>query len=565
MDANANFANPDILVLTRMLERANQIASTTNLETMLAQMLALSIEISGAQAGICYLIGQEAPLVARAAQGLASGKAVLGSRLVREELLACQCMLTGKSVSRELHQPEMELWLDMQYLHGMELKNTLVIPIPRQVYPTGVVQLFNVDIRFREILQMLYDRLATEIQKLLLLDTSEERTRRLQSMIGFWGRIDSSTDPRQILETLIEDASKLLNAEVSSLFLTDEISGEIVLQVSSCERHRKQEPLRVPKSHGIIGHVIDTGETMIVNDIKRELRHYKDVDFTTGFTTHSMVAVPLYSRPIHLANGHRIATERIIGGLEAVNKLNGEFDAVDLSLLETLANQAATILQISNLYKEADELFVDAIQALTAAIDAKDPYTRGHSQRVSDISVAIANEMGMDRDSIHHVRIGSMLHDVGKIGVSDTILLKPGSLTSEEYREVKQHPLVGERMLRRVRTLSSELAAVTEHHERLDGSGYPHGLKGTEISIIGRIVAVADAFDAMTSNRPYRAALSFEEAILRLVNASEQFDRRCVNALISVYQMPSLQELLETNRQSLTEKITLPRPRLTAD
>lgn len=565
MDANAHFGHPDILMLTRMLERANQIASTTNLDTMLAQMLALSIEISGAQAGICYLIAQEAPLVARAAQGLPSGRAVIGSRLVREDLLACQCMLTGKSVSRELRQPEMELWLDMQYLYGMELKNTLVIPIPRQVYPTGVVQLFNVDLRFREILQMLYDRLATDIQKLLLLDTSEERTRRLQSMIGFWGRIDSSTDPHQILETLIEDASKLLNAEVSSLFLTDDITQENTLVVSSCERHRKQEPLRIPKSQGIIGHVIDTGEAVIVNDTKRDLRHYRDVDIATGFNTHSLVAVPLLSRPIHLANGHRVASERIIGGLEAVNKLNGEFDAVDLSLLESLANQAATVLQISNLYKEADELFVDAVQALTAAIDAKDPYTRGHSQRVSDISVAIANEMGMDRDSIHHIRIGSMLHDVGKIGVSDAILLKPGSLTQEEYTEVKQHPLVGERMLRRVRTLRSELAAITEHHERLDGSGYPRGLKGDEISIIGRIVAVADAFDAMTSNRPYRAALSFEEAVLRLLGARDQYDQRCVNALIAVYQMPSLQELLEINRSAQSDKISLPRPRLTAD
>ncbi len=537
--------NQDLLAITRMLDRANQIASATQLETMLGQMLALSIEVAGAQGGICYLMGQDAPMVARAAQGLPSGKQVIGTRFEDENQLALQCVWTGRAMSLEFGALPGDEALNMPALRGLTLNNTLLVPIPRKTYPQGVLQLFNLNLNSKDMIQMLCDRMASDIQKLLILQISEERTRRLQSMVGFLGRIDSSLEPRQILETLIEDAGRLLNAEVSSLFLMDETTNDIVLQISSREDHLREEPLRVPRGKGIIGYVVETGETVLVNNTSSDQRHYKHLDALTDLNTRSLVAVPLCSRPIQLAHGRRLSGERIIGGLEAVNKIGGEFDAVDLSLLETFANQAATVLQIANLYRESDELFLDAIRALTAAIDAKDPYTKGHSQRVSDISVAIANELGLDAESIHRVRIGSMLHDVGKIGISDGILLKPGSLTPDEYTAMKEHPLVGERMLRGVRTLRSELAAVSEHHERLDGSGYPRGLHGEEISMIGRIVAVADAFDAMTSTRPYREAMSFDEAIRQLLSAGDKFDSRCVQSLIHVYENPSFQALFQ--------------------
>jgi HD-GYP domain-containing protein (c-di-GMP phosphodiesterase class II) len=536
----------DFLAISRLLERANAIANTTQLDSMLVQMLALSMDVSHAKAGICYLMGQDAPLVARASLGLPSGRLTPGTRLMNENSLACQCLLTGRAVARDLWGPDLTNMVDLNLLRGMTLRNTLVLPIPRQVYPMGVLQLFNLDVASKDLLQVLCDRMATDIQKLLLLQSSEERTRRLQSMVGFLGRIDPSLEPKQILDTIIEDASKVLNAEVSSLFLAEDETSDLVLQSSSREDHLRQEPLRVPRGQGIIGYVVQTGETVLVKDTARDTRHYKGLDSATDFSTHSLVAVPLYRRSIHLANGRTLSSERIIGGIEAINKINGEFDAVDLSLLESFANQAATVLQIANLYKEADELFLDAIRALTAAIDAKDPYTKGHSQRVSDISVAIATDMAMDKDFVHRIRIGSMLHDVGKIGISDRILRKPGGLTPEEYDEMKKHPLVGEQMLCRVRTLRSELAAVSEHHERLDGTGYPRGLRGEQISMIGRIVAVADAFDAMTSNRPYREAMSFEEAIRRLVaRAGTKFDRRVIESLIRIYQNTTLQAFFE--------------------
>jgi HD-GYP domain-containing protein (c-di-GMP phosphodiesterase class II) len=557
MEENNDQGHQDFTHLSRLLERTNAVANTTQLDSMLVQMLSLCMDVSHAGGGICYLAGESTPLVARAALGLPSARLIPGTTLNGESYLACQCFLTGFPIERELWGTDVNALVDLNMLRGFTLHNTLVIPIPKKIYPDGVLQLFNLDTKTKDLVQLICDRMATEIQKLLMLQVNEERTRRLQSMVGFLGRLDPSLAPDQILSTIIEDASKVLNAEMSSLFLEEESGENLVLQISSRTEHLGGKQYRVPVGQGIIGYVVQTGETVLVRDTSHDDRHYKGLDNATHFKTRSLVAVPLIRRPIHLSNGRTISSERIIGGIEAINKIGGEFDAVDLSLLESFANQAATVLQISNLYHEADELFLDAVRALTAAIDAKDPYTKGHSQRVSDLSVAIANEMGMDTAFIHHIRIGSMLHDVGKIGISDRILRKPDGLTPDEYEEMKQHPLVGERMLHRVRTLSSELAAISEHHERLDGSGYPRGLKGNDISIIGRIVAVADAFDAMTSDRPYRKALSSEVAFKRLfAKADAKFDRSVIVALVKVYDSKSVEELFGpiTHGKSETEQ-----------
>jgi HD-GYP domain-containing protein (c-di-GMP phosphodiesterase class II) len=140
-----------------------------------------------------------------------------------------------------------------------------------------------------------------------------------------------------------------------------------------------------------------------------------------------------------------------------LNKIHGAFNEEDAELLTILANQAATVLEIAGLYADARELFLDVIQVVTAAIDAKDPYTEGHSQRVSDFSVQIAREMGLPSDIVNHLRIGSLLHDVGKIGISDAILGKPARLTDEEYAQMKQHPAIGEKIMQEVRMLQAEL------------------------------------------------------------------------------------------------------------
>jgi putative nucleotidyltransferase with HDIG domain len=217
------------------------------------------------------------------------------------------------------------------------------------------------------------------------------------------------------------------------------------------------------------------------------------------------------------------------------NKHNESFIEEDAQLMQILANQASTFLQVADMYESAGELFLGIIKALAAAIDAKDPYTQGHSQRVSDYSVLISQELGLDESLVSDIRIGSLLHDIGKIGIPDSILLKEGSLTAEEYAIIQGHPTTGVNILSQVQLFIPMLPAIAEHHERLDGSGYPYRMTDRQISLVGRIVAVADVFDAMTSRRPYRPALSVPDVLSYLQEyANSLFDAACVDALVNI-------------------------------
>jgi HD-GYP domain-containing protein (c-di-GMP phosphodiesterase class II) len=171
---------------------------------------------------------------------------------------------------------------------------------------------------------------------------------------------------------------------------------------------------------------------------------------------------------------------------------------------------------ITDLQRAADanrELFIGTVKALAAAIDGKDPYTRGHSERVSRISVAIAQRLGMPDEEIENIRVSALLHDVGKIGIDDNILKKPSALTPEEFEIMKQHPQKGFKIMSQIPAMKEFLPGMYMHHEMVDGNGYPQGLKGDEIPMQARIVAVADTFDAMTTDRPYQKAMKFEDAL----------------------------------------------------
>jgi HD-GYP domain-containing protein (c-di-GMP phosphodiesterase class II) len=178
------------------------------------------------------------------------------------------------------------------------------------------------------------------------------------------------------------------------------------------------------------------------------------------------------------------------------------------------------------------ELFMGAIRMLANAIDEKDPYTRGHSERVAFYSMLMARHLGMPPSEVERVHLSGIIHDVGKIGIEDRILRKPAALTDEEYEIMKQHPRKGEHILDAVPLLKEMAGAGLMHHENWDGSGYPDGKKGEEIPLLGRIVSVADAFDAMTTDRPYSKAMTFEMALGRLrFLAGKKFDASCVDAI----------------------------------
>jgi HD-GYP domain-containing protein (c-di-GMP phosphodiesterase class II) len=205
-------------------------------------------------------------------------------------------------------------------------------------------------------------------------------------------------------------------------------------------------------------------------------------------------------------------------------------------LAETFNNMAGHIEQYVERLKlaaeENRELFLGSIKMLAAAIDEKDPYTRGHSGRVAKYSVVIGEHLGLDTEELDRLRISALLHDVGKIGVDDRVLKKPGKLTDEEFTLMKQHPSKGANIMRPVAQLKDMLPGIELHHERLDGAGYPYGLAGDQIPMMARIIAVADTFDAITTNRPYQSAMDLEFAIERIRSLTiSKFDPEVVKSL----------------------------------
>src|SRR5215469_7648688 len=249
-----------------------------------------------------------------------------------------------------------------------------------------------------------------------------------------------------------------------------------------------------------------------------------------------------------------IAARRITNPLEVLTESShaiarGDFSQrVQLSSRTEIGELASTfnfmsqelehfVLDLKRAAAENRELFMGSIQMLAGAVDEKDPYTRGHSDRVTRYSVMIAREMGQPEEFLEIVRVSAQLHDVGKIGIEDRILKKPGALTAEEFEIMKTHTSKGAHILRPVAQLKDMIPGIELHHESLDGRGYPHGLNGDEIPLLPRIIAVADTFDALTTSRPYQQARD-EEAALRIIHniSGKRLDPVAVAAITAIYQ-----------------------------
>ncbi len=228
---------------------------------------------------------------------------------------------------------------------------------------------------------------------------------------------------------------------------------------------------------------------------------------------------------------------KLAGALVAADKTTDDPDATtgEIKLVETSAGFLMIFLENAALYQDQQALFLGTLEALTASIDAKDAYTCGHSQRVAMLSRDIARAAGFDPETVERIHIAGVVHDVGKIGVREAVLCKCGRLTREEFEEIKKHPEIGARILRDLPQLQDVIPGVLYHHERIDGKGYPHGLSGYDIPVFARVIALADSFDAMSSTRTYRAALSRQEVLREIRNcAGTQFDPALVPYLLDM-------------------------------
>lgn len=324
--------------------------------------------------------------------------------------------------------------------------------------------------------------------------------------------------------------------------LTDIVSveGIAVLVEQQVDDHRQ---LAIAAGAGLID--IDWHSAAVIHDrLEQELdkgnEALLDSEVDSPFRYHwpdnirNVIAVPLIGKEKAPAGqaGPKGHNHNIIGLMVAINRIDkADFDSIDAKLFNSVANGCAVFIENGRLFNDLKELFVGSLKALTNSIDAKDPYTRGHSERVAFISKWIAEQVavaeGLDQEQIHKVYLAGLLHDIGKMGVDEAVLRKQGRLTDEEYARIKEHPAIGAGILGGIKQMHDIVPGVLSHHERCDGKGYPNGLKCEQIPLIAKIISLADCFDAMTSKRTYREALSLEQALEEIKKGlGTQFDEK---------------------------------------
>ncbi len=336
--------------------------------------------------------------------------------------------------------------------------------------------------------------------------------------------LNDTLDVQEVLRRIIEEAKALTQAEAGSVFLVDEARKELVFYTTSGGADaRILQSIRVPMEGSIAGEVARTGRPLRVNHPERHPLFFRDTDEQTGFRTRNLLAVPLEHRG------------KVLGVAEVLNKREGAFTEEDLQVLTTLAEFAAIALQNARLYERQKRLFHQSIRALVAAVDARDPYTAGHSERVARYVQWMVDRMDLTPHERSTFVLAALLHDIGKISIPDHILLKQGRLTEEEYRVMKLHPEKGVEILKHVQDLRDVLPGVLHHHERWDGRGYPMKLAGEAIPLPARVIALADTFDALTTDRPYRKGLPIDRALSIIQNeAGVHFDPSLTPLFVAV-------------------------------
>ncbi|RJQ40006.1 MAG: HD domain-containing protein [Nitrospiraceae bacterium] len=352
-------------------------------------------------------------------------------------------------------------------------------------------------------------------------EVSDNKLAQLNTLMELTALVNSTLDTHEVRKRAIEAATRLVNAEAGSLILKDKENNELFFEVALGDKGEKVKEMRLKKGEGIAGWVAEKGETVVVHDVQSDPRFFRGADDRSEFFTRDMICVPVKTK------------EEILGALQTINKKAGSFDDEDMEILCALANQVAVAIENANLYQELKDTFYGTAQALAETIEKRDPYTGGHTKRVMNYSIAIGRMLGLNRRELENLKLSAILHDIGKIGVRDNVLLKEDRLEAGEVEAMSMHPKYGSEILSHVKQLKDVIPGMRGHHEKYDGTGYPDGLKDNEIPLAARIIAVADTFDAMTTDRPYRKGLSADKAFDELKKyAGKQFDPSVVEAFL---------------------------------
>jgi len=335
----------------------------------------------------------------------------------------------------------------------------------------------------------------------------------LNMLKTIWSKVKPEDKEDQIITYLMRMAHNALKASATSLLLLDEKKQELYFKFATGSASQKLNRLHIGRQSGIAGWIVQKGKPIVVNNPEKNADFYSRIDNATGFKTKAIIGVPL------------IFEGKVKGVIEALNKRDEtHFTKDDLNVLIDIANMAAITLESSRLNVSLLDSYKGTVKALVSLADAKEVSGGGHSRRVAEYAMMGARELGLSKYEKHAVEYAGLLHDIGKLSIPDEILNKPSSLSKEEWQLVRKHPIIGFNMLKDIPFLKLASSMVLSHHERYDGAGYPHGISGEKIPLGARLIAVADAFDYMTTEHNHRPALSGEKAFVELAkNSNTQF------------------------------------------
>ncbi len=390
---------------------------------------------------------------------------------------------------------------------------------------------FQSEIEAEKQIEMVGTELARVYEELVLLHKLSTNMRVTEPDANFLQMAcDSLTDIVSVegiailLEKTIEDEKQLVVAAGSGLIDLDQRTAAVL--------------------HSLLAEEIKSGkEALLDSEVDSPFKY----DWPENIK--NIIAVPLCGRDKAESHPDKIEKaqndNRIIGLMVAINRIDKQdFDSTDATLFNSVANGCAVFIENGRLFNDLKTLFIGSLKALTRSIDAKDEYTRGHSERVAFVSRWIAERLAevepLEEEQIHRIYLAGLLHDIGKIGIDEAVLRKKGKLTEQEFECIRKHPSIGAGILREIKQMHDIVPGVLCHHERIDGKGYPGGLVGEQIPLIGKIVGLADGFDAMTSKRTYRGAKTVEQALAEIKKGlGTQFDEKVGRVFLNsdLYQL----------------------------
>lgn len=375
--------------------------------------------------------------------------------------------------------------------------------------------------------------LTESLQKIKRPEDAEIPSDPLIALLKIARTISAEIDLDSLLKTIAEQTKFALKADRCTVFLIDKEKNELWSKVAlGIDKHKE---IRFPIDRGLAGHSALTGETVNIKNAYSDDRFNKEIDAQTGYKTSTILCMPI-----------RNLKYEVIGVFQVINKFDGNFTDSDEDLLVTIGASAGIALENNRLFEtqqrmlsEQKKLFNGFIDTLAASIDARDKITAGHSMRVTQYSVLICQKLGIDKNMTETISQAAMLHDIGKIGIRDSVLQKKGKLTDEEYHHIQEHVRITHDILSKIADKSESFKDVVEiassHHEKYNGCGYFRHKSGDKIPLGGRILAVADVFDAITSIRHYRDRMPIAQAVKIIQDgANNHFDAKITDAFLSL-------------------------------